>query len=237
VIKLLTVAAATLGQPALADAVNNEQQLARGKAAYAEHCAECHHLTLRGTGHGSEPSGSAFIAKWGTRSVADLIGYSSNLMPAGAPKSLPPAQYVDNTAHVLQVNGGNVGPGELQADDSTEIGLAVHGEAWKDIKAGLAENAGPTQWQSWQAAASIAGEAERSHGFANKEVADFVPVTDKLLRDPPDADWLNWRRTADGQAHSPLGQVTRRNVGELKLAWALTMPEGSNQARRWFTTA
>jgi alcohol dehydrogenase (cytochrome c) len=227
VIPTLLLVAAALAQPVAAQIANDAEQAARGKTAYAEHCAECHHLTLRGTGHGSELTGSGFIAKWGKRSIADLIGYSSNLMPAGAPKSLPAAQYVDITAYVMQVNGAATA--ELRADDGTEIGLAVHRESWQEIKAGLADNAGSTQWQSWQAASSIAGEAERSQGFGNKEVPDFIPVTDELLRNPPDGDWLNWRRTADGQAHSPLSQVTRRNVGELKLAWALTMPEGSNQ--------
>ena len=30
------------------------------------------------------------------------------------------------------------------------------------------------------------------------EEADFVPVTDAMLQNPADADWLMWRRTLDG---------------------------------------
>jgi hypothetical protein len=50
-----------------------------------------------------------------------------------------------------------------------------------------------------------------------------------MLRNPPAADWLNWRRTLDGHGYSPLAAIDRGNVGRLKLAWTLTMHEGSNQ--------
>ena len=55
------------------------------------------------------------------------------------------------------------------------------------------------------------------------------PSPTRLLRNPPAADWLNWRRTLDGQGYSPLDQIDRGNVKNLRLAWALTMHEGSNQ--------
>jgi alcohol dehydrogenase (cytochrome c) len=51
-----------------------------------------------------------------------------------------------------------------------------------------------------------------------------------MLQNPPDGAWLSWRRTLDGQGYSPLSQVNRGNVGKLRLAWAMTMHEGSNQA-------
>ncbi|MDH3422678.1 MAG: PQQ-binding-like beta-propeller repeat protein, partial [Gemmatimonadota bacterium] len=48
----------------------------------------------------------------------------------------------------------------------------------------------------------------------------FEPVTDAVLARPADADWLQWRRTYDGWAYSPLDQITRDNVGTLTLAWS-----------------
>ena len=39
--------------------------------------------------------------------------------------------------------------------------------------------------------------------------ADFVPVTDAMLRDPAPADWPMWRRTLDGWGYSPLDEITR----------------------------
>ena len=39
---------------------------------------------------------------------------------------------------------------------------------------------------------------------AAAQVENWTPVTDAVLQDPPAEDWLNWRRTLNGQAHSPL---------------------------------
>ena len=56
--------------------------------------------------------------------------------------------------------------------------------------------------------------------LAQATVDDFKPVTRAMLEDPPDSDWLMFRRTYDGWAHSPLDQVNRDNVGALRLAWS-----------------
>ena len=56
--------------------------------------------------------------------------------------------------------------------------------------------------------------------LAQAKVDDFEPVTRAMLEDPPDGDWLMFRRTYDGWAYSPLDQVNRDNVGELRLAWS-----------------
>ncbi|MCY4074819.1 MAG: hypothetical protein OXH04_05250, partial [Acidobacteria bacterium] len=49
---------------------------------------------------------------------------------------------------------------------------------------------------------------------------DFVPVTDAILQDPPADDWLMWRRTLDGWGYSPLDQIDRGNVGDLRMVWS-----------------
>jgi alcohol dehydrogenase (cytochrome c) len=51
----------------------------------------------------------------------------------------------------------------------------------------------------------------------------LTPVTDEMLRNPPPGDWLNWRRTYDGWAYSPLTQINRENVKNLKVAWTMSM--------------
>ena len=48
---------------------------------------------------------------------------------------------------------------------------------------------------------------------------EFVPVTDAMLQDPAPGDWLMWRRTLDSWGYSPLDQVNRENVGELRMVW------------------
>ena len=58
---------------------------------------------------------------------------------------------------------------------------------------------------------------------------DFVPVTDAMLQDPAPDDWLMWRRTLDGWGYSPLDEVNRDNVGELRMVWSRGLTEGRQQ--------
>lgn len=51
-------------------------------------------------------------------------------------------------------------------------------------------------------------------------------VTDEMLLNPPDGDWLMWRRTYDGWGYSPLDEINKENVGSLELAWAWGMAPG-----------
>ena len=64
---------------------------------------------------------------------------------------------------------------------------------------------------------------------AQAQLTDFEPITDAELLDPDPADWLNWRRTIDGQGYSPLDQINRDNVGSLQLVWSWETYAGTNQ--------
>ena len=58
---------------------------------------------------------------------------------------------------------------------------------------------------------------------------DFAPVTDAILQDPPADDWLMWRRTLDGWGYSPLDQIDRGNVGDLRMVWSRGLGPGLQQ--------
>ena len=58
---------------------------------------------------------------------------------------------------------------------------------------------------------------------------DFIPVTDAMLQNPAPADWLMWRRTLDGWGYSPLDQIDRDNVGELRMVWSRALAPGRQQ--------
>lgn len=62
--------------------------------------------------------------------------------------------------------------------------------------------------------------------LAQDEARGFKTVTEADLRTPPAEDWLMFRRTYDGWAHSPLETIDRDNVGDLQLAWAVSMEPG-----------
>jgi len=61
---------------------------------------------------------------------------------------------------------------------------------------------------------------------AQSDTPAYTPVTEAMLLNPPDGDWLMWRRTYNHWGYSPLDQINAGNVGGLRLAWAWTMEDG-----------
>jgi alcohol dehydrogenase (cytochrome c) len=57
----------------------------------------------------------------------------------------------------------------------------------------------------------------------------FVPVTDEMLWKTNPADWLTWRRTLDSWGFSPLNQINRNNVSQMKMSWTRGMGPGNVQ--------
>src|SRR5215813_11192842 len=60
-------------------------------------------------------------------------------------------------------------------------------------------------------------------------VRRFVPVTDAMLQKPAAGDWPMWRRTLDGWGYSPLNQINRTNVSQLRMMWTRGMATGGSQ--------
>lgn len=58
---------------------------------------------------------------------------------------------------------------------------------------------------------------------------DFPPITQEVLDNPPDGDWVHYRRTNDEWGHSPLDQINRENVHQLQLAWSRALRPGTNE--------
>ena len=50
-----------------------------------------------------------------------------------------------------------------------------------------------------------------------------------MLRNPADGDWLMWRRTLDSWGYSPLDQIDRGNVGDLRMVWSRALAQGAQQ--------
>src|SRR5580692_5926176 len=61
------------------------------------------------------------------------------------------------------------------------------------------------------------------------QVQGFVPVTQQMLENPSPDDWLMYSRTYDAQRYSPLKQITRANVGQLRMAWTRGLGPGTSE--------
>ena len=49
------------------------------------------------------------------------------------------------------------------------------------------------------------------------QILDFDAVTDAMLQNPPDEEWLSWRGTPKSWGYSALDQINTDNVGDLQL--------------------
>ncbi len=84
------------------------------------------------------------------------------------------------------------------------------------------------------ALACVAGASLLLAGLAFGQPAEreWEPITEERLLNPEDGDWLSYRRTYDVTGFSPLDQINRDNVGDLRLVWAWSMRDNS----RWVPT-
>ena len=195
-----------------ADGAFTAEQASDGWSVYGVQCEQCHGVGLEGMVHAPPLNGVEFLELWAGRTTDELFTYLRDEMPPGQAGALSDQAYVGLVAYMLEANGAVPGDRTLTPDAGVMIGDAA------DIS------------EARRAAGAGERPRRRSTRFVNREVPhDLAPVTDALLADPPPGDWLTWRRTRNSHGYSPLDQVTRENVGDLKLAWSLAIRPGNHQ--------
>lgn len=63
----------------------------------------------------------------------------------------------------------------------------------------------------------------------SKEVRDFVPVTEEMLRRPNPDNWISFRNGDARWGYSSLSQVSDANVGRLRMVWSRAMVDGPQE--------
>ena len=210
---LIAMLAAGLPGRAQGPAAFTAAQATEGQAAYAQNCAGCHGAGLDDGEFAPPLKGSAFSAQWAGKSVAELFTYLSTRMPPSNAGALGDAAYSQVTAFILQSNG-------VALDAKNLPGAA------------------PTGANGRPRAAAAAGPGGGLSPYASLIPAQpkpnpldkITPVTEALLQNPPASDWLTWRRTYDDQGFSPLKQINKSNVGQLRSAWSWSLFPGANEA-------
>ena len=107
------------------DGIFTEAQVERGRAAYREHCAECHGEELRGGEMAPGLTGVAFRFRWRGLKVADIFESIESTMPPEEPETLGDQAYIDVVAFLLSANGYPAGDRELVAESKLLEGIAV----------------------------------------------------------------------------------------------------------------
>jgi len=216
------VAAFALCPQIEAQAVNSRKiatytadQAAKGKLAYAQNCASCHGTDLDGGEIASSLRGNSFSQNWGGKTAEALFTYISTKMPPANPGSLSPETTAQIVAHILLTNGVQPGDAPLPTDTTALASMTVP--------------RGATQRSAPMMPLSPLAPPMPPVVLPNP-LEKITPVTDALLDNPPASEWLVWRRTYDDYGFSPLKQITKSNVGSLRVAWAWSLPNGQNEA-------
>ncbi|MGE0444769.1 MAG: PQQ-binding-like beta-propeller repeat protein [Vicinamibacterales bacterium] len=204
----------TAQQPAAAP-IYTAAQARAGQALYTAQCAGCHQADLSGLNEAPQLAGGSFLAAWGERPVSDLAAYIVRAMPPDNPGAAGPDGVAQIVAYVLQANGATPGAQALTPQTATSIRAVAMQQA-------------PALAAPAAAGGAAAPAPQGPRGLTVRgTVASFTPVTDAMLRNPPAGDWLMVRRNYQGWSYSPLDQITRANVKNLRLAWVWAMHEGA----------
>jgi PQQ-dependent dehydrogenase (methanol/ethanol family) len=186
-------------------------QASEGQAAYAQNCAGCHGRSLDDGEFAPAIKGTAFAEEWGGKRVGEFLDYVSDKMPPSNAGSLADATYQQITAFVLQSNGISL--------DAKNFPSAGPGGGDNRPRGASGPGGGLSPYASLIPAPPKPDPLDK-----------LTPVTDALLDNPPPGEWLTWRRTYDDQGFSPLKQINKSNVAELRSAWSWSLPPGPNEA-------
>jgi mono/diheme cytochrome c family protein/ABC-type amino acid transport substrate-binding protein len=113
------------GLPALFTAA----QAKDGMQKYSDNCAQCHGDRLEGVS-GPALTGKLFASDKANLSVGDILTFIAVNMPATQPGSLPPDDYVQVMAYILQQNGYPAGTTALEFEPgkASKVPLRYHGQ-------------------------------------------------------------------------------------------------------------
>ena len=205
-------------------------QAAQGKVDYDEQCAACHGVTLEDGQFAPPLLGAGFERQWMGGTAEALVSFVRTSMPPGTAGVLSNTEYAGVVAYVLQANGVPAGEAELPSDPQALSALTIPagGDAPAASQQAAAAQAPPERPDINRSGFGSPDPLPGESG-APSRLDNLTPVTDAMLRNPADGDWLIWRRTYDTHGFSPLDQIDRDNVDDLQLQWSWALPPGPNE--------
>ena len=186
-------------------------QAEQGAVLYEEQCASCHGYNLEGFELAPSLSGNFFSRRWGDGPVAALAA-NVQRMPPTQVGGLGAQANTQLLAYLLQQNGVEAGSAALPEDLAALNGLTIPAQPLVD--------------QPFTP--RVAGFSSNGPVVPTSRLDDLTPVTNAMLLNPPVDDWLVWRRTHENLGHSPLAQINKSNVDDLRVAWTWALPSGAN---------
>lgn len=186
-------------------------QASAGRAAYRESCAVCHGAKLEGIHLSPSLVGDRFDQTWRGKS-ADVLSFHIRRMPpegAEGHGTVNDETYTNILAYILISNDFEA------SDEALPIEMASLGKVKIPQKEGY----------NFDPDAPVDATPEQKSLLAN-----LPPVTDAMLSNPPEKDWLRWGRSSNGHSFSPLTQINKDSVSGLKPAWRAPLRPGSSMS-------
>jgi alcohol dehydrogenase (cytochrome c) len=214
-----------LGATALGQAASGpftQAQATAGRQAFEDNCAACHLQDLSGTNDAPALAGTPFMGAWGKRTTVQLYSKISTTMPLGQGGSLSQKQYTDIVAYILTRNGARAGNAAFTPTTSVQIDSIANGRApagagagrrtagiprRRPATAGKARGKRPAPWRA-------NGSRSRRLRPADQVRTELKAISRTMFRspammvNPPDGDWLMFRRNYQGWSYSLLKQIT-----------------------------
>jgi alcohol dehydrogenase (cytochrome c) len=198
------------------------EQVARGHETYNRSCLSCHGASLEGTQFGPPLKGPTFEAHWRGHPRTDLTTKIRTTMPPGGIGSLSGQAYAQIEAYILKTAASPAQENTPGPAATPTPALAPAPQAQRPSSDAAAMFAAfPKHDNDPQYIASLKSHKQRLDAL--------TPVTDAMLQHPAQSDWLAWRRTYDALGYSPLQQINRKNVSQLRTAWSWALPPSGNE--------
>jgi alcohol dehydrogenase (cytochrome c) len=185
-------------------------QSGQGKALYDSKCQSCHGPSLDDGEFAPPLKGDEFLSRWGGKHVDGLYNYIVDRMPSTQPGTLTPDEGVNLVAYLMNQNRIPAGSQMLTAEAQKVMTFPSVATGTGVIATGVKLPLDP-------------------HAQPNP-LDKLTPVSEQMLLSPPDGEWLSHGRTPDGQNFSPLKQINKGNVAQLRSVWSVSLPPGGNEA-------
>jgi alcohol dehydrogenase (cytochrome c) len=190
--------------------VYTEGQATAGQDTYEARCATCHGYNLEGFELAPSLSGNFFTRRWGT-GTADRLAVNVRRMPPNE-VSLSELEATNVLAYLLSRNGVEAGDVALSEEIQTLANYTIP----------------PQEIINRRFSPRSPSFSTNGPTVPVSRLNSLTPVTNDMLLDPPEDDWLVWRRTHANLGHSPLAEITTSNVDDMRLAWTWSLPSGAN---------
>lgn len=187
-----------------------QAQADAGQQTYEQRCASCHGFNLEGFELAPALIGNLFTRRFGGGSADNLARNVLRMPPNEV--GLSEEQTAKVLAYLFSRNGVEAGTAPLSASLEVLANYTIPAQELIDQRF----------------APRLPNYATNGPVLPISRLDDLTPVTNDMLLNPPEDDWLIWRRTHSNLGHSPLSEISKNNVDNLRVEWTWSLPPGAN---------